>query len=166
MKPDPIVGRKISEILDDPERADEEFTGADGNTYRVRKHPAPGVKAIVESGEADGAFHRMIELFDPSPQRPATYPDDLPFFPDTSATVSGSIETIPPSRTVSWSELLDAQAFARQVITQSLAEGWIAQGEPKGIGPVGPMLELRRASATRHVSAVADGVVVLQTDAG
>jgi hypothetical protein len=31
---------------------------------------------------------------------------------------------------------------------------------------VGPMLELRRASATRHVSAVADGVVVLQTDAG
>ena len=48
MEPDPIVGRKISEILDDPDRSDEAFTAPNGRAYQIRKRPAPGVKAIVE----------------------------------------------------------------------------------------------------------------------
>ena len=84
----------------------------------------------------------MTDLFDPTPQGPASYPEDLPFVPGTPAMIGGVIETIPPSR----------------------ADGWVAEGEPKAFGSAGPVLEMRRASATRHVSAVANGVFVLQTD--
>jgi len=166
VKPDPVIGKRIAEILDDHGRSDEEFAGADGRTYRVRKRPAPGVKAMVEYRDADGSVHRMLELFDPTPQRPATYPHDLLFVPDTAAAVGGLMETIPPSRTVSWGELDDARSFALGLIEQSRADGWIAQGEPKGVGPLGLMLEMRRESSIRHVSAVANGVFVLQTDPG
>jgi hypothetical protein len=166
VKPDAAIGKQISEILDDPDRQDEDFTAADGRTYRVRKRPAPGVKAIVEYRETDGPFHPMTELFDPTPQRPASYPEDLPFVPDMPAMIGGMIETIPPSRMVGWSELGDARSFALRVIEQSRADGWVAEGEPKAFGPVDPVLEMRRASATRHVSAVANDVFVLQTDSG
>ncbi len=163
MKPDPAVLNRINEILDDPDRQDEDFTAADGRTYRIRKRPAPGVKAIVEYREPDGPFHRMTELFDPAPQRPASYPEDLPYVPGVEVMVVGTILTIPPSRMVSWDGLEDAQNLARQVIEQSENEGWVPTGEPRP-NPFGPMLELRRGSASRHLSARASSVSVLQTD--
>jgi hypothetical protein len=163
MHPHPAIGKRISEILEDPARTDEEFTGEGGKAYRVRKQPAPGVRALVEYRNPDQPFERMTEIFEATAERPPSYPDDLPFVAGTDAIVGGMIATIPPSRMVAWGDVADVQQFADRVIEQSEADGW----EPVGSSvpnPFGPMLQLRRDSATRYVCATASNVFVLQTE--
>ena len=165
MHPNPAIGKRLSEILEDPERPDEEFTGEDGAIYRVRKHPGPGVRALVEHRTPGQPFERLTEIFEATSERPPTYPADLPFVADMDSIVGGLIATVPPSRMVAWSDVSDARQFANQVIEQSEAEGWEAAGDSVS-SPFGPMLQLRRDSATRNVCAVNDSVFVLQTEPG
>lgn len=122
MHPNPAIGKRISEVLDDPRRPDEEFTGEDGKIYRVQKHPAPGVRALVEHRTPDQLFERMTVIFEATAERPPRYPEDLPFVAGADAIVGGMIATVPPSRMVAWSDVADARQFANQVIGQSEAK--------------------------------------------
>lgn len=164
MTPDPAVGRRIVEILDDPTSSDSEIVGADGLTYRVRKHPAPAVKATVERRANDEPFELMFQFFEPAAERPADYPAGLLFMPDAESMVGGVVATVPPTRMVVWSDLDDAEQFAERVMESCRCEGWAREDDDARAYPVGPMARFRRGPATRLITATQRGVFVMQSE--
>jgi hypothetical protein len=158
----------IAEHLQNPDRPDGEFTAQDGRRWRTRRRPAPGVRAILESAEPDRDAERMLTIFDPATDRPADYPDDLPFLPGAVAIVHETLATIPPSTAVLWSEMSDSMEFAGGVIRASEAEGWeVTSPLSQPIPFVGARSELRHGTRRRLLTAMALGasrvVMLLQT---
>jgi hypothetical protein len=164
MKPDPAIGRRITEILDDPASSDTEFAGADGLTYRVRKRPAPGIKATVERRGDDEPFELMFSFFEPSAERPADYPSELLFMPDAESMVGGLVATVPPTRMVVWADLDDAGQFAERLLERCRAEGWTRADDGTSAPPFGPMARFRRGPASRMITATPRGVFVMQSE--
>jgi|SRR5687767_5657572 len=145
MNPDLEPFRLLAEQLKDSTPGETEVV-AKGRRWRVRRHPAPGIRLILEPLDSEGA--RAI-AFEPSELPHADYPPDLPFMQGASAMITG-VNSTPPSRMVMWSEIPDVAEFAQRVQEASTAEGWevtrplaTVPGFPMGLG------ELRRGASRR-----------------
>lgn len=120
MKADLEGFRLLAEQLRNPAPADEELVDNQGRRWRARSHPAPGTRLILEPLDSTA---RPITLFEPAAERPAAWPPDLPFVAGAVAAV-GDVPSAPPARMVVWSEMLDAEAVARQIQAEGEATGW------------------------------------------
>jgi hypothetical protein len=153
MHSDPQTSRAISALLDDIERPNGELTAPDGRVYQKRSAPEPGVRTTLDVTTAGGAPERVLTIFEPQPERPASYPTELPFVAGVTAMVNPSLKTVPAGTMVLWPELHDADAFDRTLLELSVADGWEVTAESKPIinGFTSPR-ELRRGTERRLVS--------------
>ena len=153
MPPDPQTSRLISAFLEDAERPDGELTAPDGRVYHKRSAPEPGVRTTLDVTAAGGASERVLTIFEPQTDRPATYPAELPFVPDAVAMVNHALKTRPPAVAVVWSDLVDADAVEQNLVEISRANGWIVTAEPKSFVPgLASPRELRRGGEQRLIS--------------
>ena len=165
MKPDLEGLRLLGEHLNDPTRGDEEVVDKQGRRWRARRNPEPGVRLILESLDTPGPPLTMYERLG---ERPAGYPADLPFMAGAAVAVAG-MPSAPASRMVIWSQMDDADAFAKALQEQGEAEGWETTrplssmaGFPMSVG------EARRGGARRLMSVMSAGdrsaVTLMQTN--
>ena len=143
--------RILGEQLRDPSTADKEIE-VDGNTWYVRRAPRPGVEmAIAVGGAASGP---MITMYEAVPGTPEGYPGDVPFVPDTRATVMRDPASVMTSM-VMWTTVADAAVLVRELEAASIAEGWSITERGEAFGTVA--LELERGGFIRVLTAASMG---------
>jgi hypothetical protein len=149
MSLDSAAMRVVVEQMQNPATGDQELV-VDGQVWRIRHRPRPGVKVAV-SLDAEGGSP-IIAVYEPSATRPSGYSAAVPFVPHLEAAVT----TIPGSEamTVMWGDLPDAAAVAHQLEMSSIAEGWSASGESASALRAMGMIELQRAGQNRLLTTI------------
>ncbi|MDH3458584.1 MAG: hypothetical protein OER90_17220 [Gemmatimonadota bacterium] len=151
------------------ESADQEveLPGPNGMTFRVIKHPAPGVQARIEIS-AGGSATMTNLLWEPAASRPAAYPTELPFIPNTKCGTSTTTAEGRYRAQAQWHALENAGAILEQVVAVSLAEGWEHTAVQPSTPPPTQMVTLQRGDEQRTITlfAVPGAGMVLLSESG
>ncbi|HSL70628.1 MAG TPA: hypothetical protein VK864_10335 [Longimicrobiales bacterium] len=133
---------------------------ADGARARVEED-VPGSRGVEVSNQ-DGSGWRM-RVYDPAAERPASYPADLPFVPNTNMSITTGSE----GNVMAVWETSDPDALFDHVFSQAASSEWQAQPDnplfaklPGGMR----MRELRLAERTRvimRMNAKGQGIVAV-----
>ena len=132
---------------------DVEVVGPDGMPMRIHKEPEPGVKARIEVAVGD-AGSLVTTVWEPSPVRPAAYPNTLPFIPNVGAGTSAIGSEGRRRAQVQWFGISDVEGALQQLVAESVAEGWTRT--PLTLRTPGPtrVLTFERGSEARTITAV------------
>jgi len=158
------VGAAMKAAMDSPER-EVEITGFDGRPIRIIKTPEPGIKARIEI-MSDESYAVVTTMWEPATERPAGYPQDVPFVPDVDAATT-TMGTPGQTRTqVQWFIKDDPSALLAHLVDASLADGWEhAPVQPSTPAPM-QMISLRQGTAVRTITCVTstEGAMVTFVD--
>ena len=130
--------KEIAARLRSGDSDSEELSLPSGDTVRFTRDPVTEGGMTVESG--DGKLSMRLQPFGPSPTRPLTYPEDIPFVPDCAV----SIVEMPkgPARNVTWLAPPDPDQALDLIKHQLVEDGWEGS-EPTSITtPMGVTISL------------------------
>jgi hypothetical protein len=124
-----------------------ELSLPDGSRARVEPGE-PGVRSVhVE--QADGNGWRL-RVFEPLPERPASYPPDVPFIADCKTAITdGSDGHI----MATW-ETPTVDPVAEQVIAQSTATGWEPEADDPAFARLPLPMQMRQFKRGTHTRVV------------
>jgi hypothetical protein len=159
MSIDAAALRVLAEQMRNPDAGDQDLV-VDGQPWRVRRQPHPGIKLAVSMG-AEGT-PPIITVFEPSDTPHSGYSAALPFLPNAEAAVTAVPGT--EAITVMWGSLPDAAAAIRELEASSIADGWSASEEAAAPLQSMGMVELRREGQRRLLTRFpgAGGVMLTQ----
>ncbi len=126
-----------------------------GTTLRIRPGDIPGVKATAEIIPELGNEHYGMIQFLPSGERPANYPEDLPFLVDCSALFT----TSQFGNMMAW-ESAGVADRVDSIISESESRGWRLASRRGGAAPFLALVEMTRGDRKRGITA-GPGILVL-----
>lgn len=157
-----LLNQKVQEALASG-AAEADIALPGGNTMRMRRTTAPGVKAELEAPNPRGGANLVWRIFEAASAPAPEYPAEAPFLPGLEVTVS----VVPRGFTLSWTRLSDAGAAAAQLVAASTADGWVEQRTEAAAQMLSAGIrhtQLRRDQRTRSIMQMggAKGVMLIE----
>lgn len=131
--------------------------GPNGEQLRVRRNPEPGVSLTVGGPGPNDAL--LAKGWDPAPQRPSSYPDDLPYLTDRAVVLTW----MPKGVNLQWHNA--GPADPHTLASALAAEGWQETGLPMASMPGMTIRPFRRGDRQRIVMSAGQLLTLLDTPA-